>query len=281
MHKESLKMKIKTNLYIHELKRYRNSFLAWSVSIGVLILSEFAFYGFIMKGDLLKQVTVFFENPIIKNTMAAFGTSMDVLTNVLGYYATRSAIYIILLGAFFSIMLAGKILAREEHEKTAEFLLTKPVTRLEVVWGKLSAFFTYLLLLNVIILFAGFMGLEIFKGESDYRPEVFLIHSFYSFLLMMTLGAAGFFLSLLIKRGRPMTNILIGVVFGGYLIDILSKVSPAVDKIGYLSPFKFVDTGVLRPGYGLEWWRVLYFVGISLVLIILTTVIYKKKDILV
>jgi len=274
-------MKINTNIYFKELKRYRNSFIAWSISISVLILMEMGFYSFFMKGEVLRLMEAFFENPFWKNMMSAFGMSMDMLTNVLGYYAARNAIYIILLGTFFSIMLAGKILALEEREKTAEFLLTKPVTRLEIVRSKLAVFFTYLLLLNVIILFIGFIGLEIFKGDSDYRPVAFLIHSFYSFLLMLTFGAIGLFLSLLIKRGRPITNLSIGIVFGGYLIDILSQVTASTDKLGYLSPFKFIDTGVLRPDYGLEWWRVVYFLGLSLVLITITFVIYKKKDILI
>lgn len=272
---------INTNIYSKELKRYRNSFIAWSISISVLIMMEFAFYRFFMKEDMLKQVTAFFKNPFMKNMLAAFGTSLDMISNVLGYYATRNAIYILLLGTFFSILLAGKILAREEHEKTAEFLLSKPVTRLEIVGSKLAAFFTYLFLLNIIILLIGFIGLEIFKGDSEYRPVAHLIHSLYFFLLMLTFGAIGLFLSVLIKRGRPITNISIGIIFGGYLVDILSRVTASVDKFGYLSPFKFVDSGVLRPDYGLVWWRVLYFLGLSLVLIILTLVLYKKKDVLV
>lgn len=274
-------MKLNTNIYFKELKRYRNPFIAWSISISVLILIEMAFYRFFMKGDILRYMKAFSENPIIKSMIRAFGANVDMMANVLGYYATRSAIYILLLGTLFSIMLAGKILALEEREKTAEFLLTKPVTRLEIAWSKLAAFFTYLLLLNVIILFIGFIGLEIFKGDSDYRPVAFLIHSFYSFLLMLAFGALGLFLSLLIKRGRPITNMLIGIVFGGYLIDVLSQVSASTDKLGYLSPFKFINVGILHPDYGLEWWRVLYFLGLSLVLITLTFVIYKKKDILI
>lgn len=272
---------INANLYCKELKRYRGSFIAWSVSIAVLILMGMAFYPVLMEGDMLKQLTAFFENPFMRNMMNAFGASMDVLTNVLGFYTTRNAIFIMLLGSFFTILLAGKILAQEEREKTAEFLLTRPVTRPEVVWSKLAAFFTYLLLLNVIILVTGFVSLEIFKGNSHFSLAAFLVHSFYSFLLMLIFGAVGFFLSLLIRRGRPITNISIGIVVGGYFIDVISKVTLSADKIGYMSPFKFVDAGVLRPGYGLEWWRVLYFLGISCVLFILTFFIYKKKDILI
>jgi ABC-2 type transport system permease protein len=274
-------MMINTNLYFRELKRYRNFFLAWGISISVLIMMELAFYHIFMNEDLAKMMATFLENPFIKNMMTAFGTNLSVLTNALGYYAIRSAIYILLLGTFFSIMLAGKILAREEHEKTAEFLLAKPVTRLEVVWSKLGAFLTYLFLLSVMILFSGSISLEIFKGESVYRLSAFFVHSFYFFLLMLTFGAIGLFLSLLIKRGRPITNISIGLVFGGYLIDVLSKATQSASKFGYISPFKFMDSEVLRPDYCLEWWRVLYFLGISFVLIALTFIVYRKKDILV
>jgi len=240
-----------------------------------------AFYPLMMQGDMLKQITAFLENPFMKNMMTAFGASIDMWTNVLGYYSTRNAMLIMLFGCFFSILLAGKILAREEQEKTAEFLLSKPVTRFEVVRGKLAVYLTYLILLNIIILIFGFLSLEIFKGESQYSLKAFFIHWFYALLLMLTFGAIGLFLSLLIKRGRPIINLSIGIIVGAYFIDILSRVTPSADKFGYLSPFKFVDGGVMSPDYTLVGWRVIYFLGVSLIFIALTFVLYKKKDILV
>jgi len=274
-------MRINRNLYRKELRLNRNSFFTWSVTVSAVTILGMAFYPILMEGDMLQQLTAFFENPFMKNIMTAFGASLDVLTNVLGFYSTRNSIFIMLLGGFFSILLAGKILAQEEREKSTEFLLAKPVTRSEVVWSKLMAFLTYLVLFNLIILTAGFLCLEIFKGKSEYRIAAFLVHTFYTFLLMLIFGAIGLFLSLWIKRGRSISNLSIGIIVGGYFIDALSKITPSVDKIGYISPFKFIDSDVLRPGYGLEWWRVLYFVGISIFLFTLTFLKYKKKDILI
>ncbi len=268
---------INGNIYTKELKRYRNSFIGWSISIIVFIFLGMAFYPLLMQEDMLKQITAFLENPFMKNMMTAFGASIDIWTNVLGFYSTRNAMFIMLIGSFFSILLSGKILAKEEREKTAEFLLTKPVTRLEVGLSKLAVYLTYLLLLNVVILAIGFLSLEIFKGDSRYNLLAFFIHWFYSFLLMLIFGAIGLFLSLLIKRGRSITNLSIGIIVGAYFIDILSRVTPSADKFGYLSPFKFVDSGVLQPDYALVGWRAMYFLGISLVLIALTFILYKKK----
>ena len=269
------------NIYFKELKHHRTSFITWCLSFIVLILVDMVFYPILMKDDMMKQMSLVLENPFMKGLMSAFGVSLDVITNVLGYYAARNTMYILLLGSFFSIFLAGKILSQEEHEKTAEFLLTKPVSRSEVVWSKLAAFFSLLLALNIVILITGFISIELFKGDSEYSLAAFLIHTFYCFLLMLTFGAVGLFLSLWIKRGRPTTNISIGIIIGGFFIDAVSKITPSLDKIGYVSPFKFVDSSVLSPDYGLMWWRLLYFLGISFLLFTLTFISYKKKDILI
>ncbi len=272
---------INANLYKRELKRYRNSLIGWSIAITVFILMGMAFYPLLVQEDMLKQITAFLENPFMKNMMRAFGASIDIWTNVLGFYSTRNGMFIMLIGSFYSILLAGKILAREEQEKTAEFLLAKPVTRLEVVRSKLAVYLTYLILLNVVILIIGFLSLELFKGDSRYSLKAFFIHWLYTVLLMLVFGAIGLFLSLLIKRGRPITNLSIGIIVGAYFIDILSKMTPSADKFGYISPFKFVDSGVLQPDYALIGWRVMYFLGVSLLFIALTFILYRKKDILI
>lgn len=218
---------------------------------------------------------------ICRFNMAAFGANMESFTNVLGFYATRNPIVVGLLGSFFSIMLASKILSREEREQTAEFLLAKHISRIEVVGSKLAVFLTCLVFLNVVITAAGFLSLEIFKGDSEYSVAVFFCYAFYSFLVMLLFGAVGFFLSILIKRGQSMTSISIGIILGSYFFDIVSKATPAAAMIGYISPFKFVPTDVLNPGYGIEGLRLLYFGGISALFFLLTFVIYRKKDILV
>jgi ABC-2 type transport system permease protein len=272
---------INLNIYRQELRRNRTSALVWSISVGALILMGMAFYPVLMQGDMIKQLSALFENPFMKNIMSAFGASLDVMSNVLGFYAVRNASFIMLLGCMFSILLAARILSEEEREKTAEFLLTKPVTRIEVLASKQAAYLTYLLMLNGTIVAVAFVSLEIFKGDSEYRIFSFLTHSFYAFLLMLTFGAIGLFVSLLIRRGRSTTSLSIGIVVGGFFFDALSKVTPSADKFGYISPFKFVDSVVLRPDYGLTWWRVLYFLGLSFILFAAAFLIYRKKDILV
>ncbi|MCJ7679954.1 MAG: ABC transporter permease subunit [Candidatus Aminicenantes bacterium] len=274
-------MRINKNIFSMEMRLNRNSFFIWGATVGGMIVLGMSFYPILNEGGMLSQMTALFENPFMKGIMSAFGATIDILTNVLGFYATRNAVFFMLLGGFFSFLLAGRIVAKEEGEKSAEFLLTKPVTRTEVIWSKLAVFLTYLLLLNGIVLVVGFLSLEIFKGNSEFSISAFLVYSCYTSLLTLIFGAIGLYLSLWIKRGRSIATLSVGIIIGSYFIDALSKITPSMDIIGYLSPFKFVDNGVLQPGYGLEWWRVAYFLGISILLFALSILKYRKKDILI
>jgi ABC-2 type transport system permease protein len=269
------------NIYLKELKRNRTPFIVWSIIIAVLISWGLFFYPVLMEGDTIKQMTTLFENPFMKGMMAAFGADVAKFTNLLGFYATYNGIYFTLLGSIYSILFAARVVAKEEHERTAEFLLTKPVTRIEVMLSKLLAWLTYLFGLNLIIVVTAFIGLEMVKGDQVYPVRAFLIMSCYSFLLMVLFGTIGLFLSILMKRGRSITSVVLGIVLGEYFIDAVSKITRETHIVGYLSPFKFVDNDVLRAGYGFEWWRLLYLIGFSLVLAGFSMVIYKKKDILV
>jgi hypothetical protein len=64
-----------------------------------------------------------------------------------------------------------------------------------------------------------------------------------------------------------------------YFVFTISKITESVAKIGYLTPFKYVDTNVIAPGYRMEPVSLVYFIGISVTLLILSYRIYLRKDI--
>ncbi len=268
------------HIYRMEMRRNRISIFIWGGLLAVLILLGMSFFPIIMQGETFKQLEGFFQTPFMKGWMEALGATPSILANILGFYATRNALFIVLMGNFFAILLGGRIVAQEEYEKTAEFLLTRPVTRIEVMAGKLAVLVTAVTIITAVIFASGFASLELFKGASKYRLTAFLVHTVYSFLLMQLFGAAGLFLSLSMRRPRPMATIGIGIVAGTFFLDMISRFAKSADWIGWVSPFKFMDSEVLRPDYGLMWWRVLYFVGLTLGLWVLSFVLYKRKDIL-
>jgi ABC-2 type transport system permease protein len=168
---------------------------------------------------------------------------------------------------------------KEEADKTAEFLLSKPISRSEIMISKLSVFLVYIMLLNIVVVITGFSCLEAFKNE-DYNREAFFIISLYESLLMVFIGTLGLLISVFIQKSKSLSGISIIIVVAAYFIDSLSKITPDIRWIGYISPFRFVNTDVFTAEYGLDWWRIAYFVGLSTVCIVVALHRYKRKDIL-
>jgi ABC-2 type transport system permease protein len=200
------------------------------------------------------------------------------LLSALGFYAVNNIIYMMVLGSIFAIVLSSNILLKEEYDKTAEYLLTRPVTRSEVFLSKLAVISVNVLLLNLVTTLAGFICIEIFK-TGPFNIKAFLILSLYTLMLNMLFGSTGLFLSVIVKRPKPITTFCIAIVLIMYFIYTLSKITAGISKIGYLSPFKYVRTDVLDPSYNVSPGNLLYFTGITLLLLIISYRRYLKKDI--
>ena len=263
-----------------ELRRNRTSFLIWSGSLSIFIIFFMLFYPTFSNEKMIQQAKLIFENPFMKGIISAFGVDIQNLSSALGFYTTYANLYLLLIGSLYSILLSSKLLSREENEKTAEFLLTRPVSRTNIVINKIMVFVTYSFLLNIIVALTGLFLIDIYS-TGDYNLSSFIILNIYSFFLITLFGMIGFFLSLFIKRGKQILGLSVGIVVGTYFIDAIFKVITRVSYLGYISPFRFVNINLLQPGYSLEAWRIIYFLGTFIILFFLSIFFYKKKDILV
>ncbi len=117
------------NMFLHELKAYRKSTIVWTcalVAVSILFLSLFPSFS--------KDVAEF--NKILESfpegVRKALGISIDTISTFIGFYS-YVFLYIVLCGSIQAMNLGVSILSKEVREKTADFLLTKPVTRMQVV----------------------------------------------------------------------------------------------------------------------------------------------------
>ncbi len=264
------------NLFIKEMRRDISGFLLWTLLITVLITVTMSVYNTFLENQS-KILGVMSLVP--KGALAFKGISnISDLFSVLGFYAVNNIIYMMVLGSIFAIVLSSNILLKEEYNGTAEFLISQPLTRTEIFFSKLAVLFLYVFLLNLITAAAGFTAIEIVR-HAPFSIRAFLLLSLYTFLLNFLFGAIGLFISTLVRRPKPITTFSIGLVMFFYFIFTLSKITEGAKKIGYISPFRYVDTNVADPAYKMNFWYVLYFAGISLLLIALAHRLYKRKDI--
>jgi len=264
------------NLFLKELRRNALSLVIWMSVITLFISGTMAVYPTFLENQskILGMISIFPSELLQFKGISNFAD----LLSALGFYAVNNIIYMMVLGSIYSIVLSSGILLREEYNKTAEYLLTRPLTRSEVFVSKLAVLSLNVFLLNLITALAGFISLELVKNES-FSIRAFLILSLYTLLLNILFGAIGLFVSTLIKRAKPITTFSIGLVLIFYFIFTLSKITEGVSKIGYLSPFRYVNTNATDPAYAIDLWHLLYFIGISLLLTGLAYRLYNRKDI--
>ena len=109
----------------HELKQGKASFFIWTASIGFLLVTcVFLFPE--MKGQM-NGVNDMFAS--MGSFTEAFGMDRLNFGTLTGFYAVECGNILGLGGAFFASLCAVGILSKEEKDKTAEFLLTHPVSR--------------------------------------------------------------------------------------------------------------------------------------------------------
>jgi ABC-2 type transport system permease protein len=264
------------NLFYMELRRNLFSLLLWAIAISLLVSVTMSVYRTFLENQskILGMMSL-----VPKGALQFKGISnFSDMLSVLGFYAVNNVIYMMVLGSIFAIVLGSNILLKEEYNKTAEYLLTRPITRGEVFLSKLAVVFIYVFILNLITSLAGFLCLELVKN-GPFSIRAFLILSLYTLLLNTLFGAVGIFLSTLVKRPKPITTFSIGLVLIFYFIYTLSKITESAANIGYLSPFKYARVDAVNPAYKLDFWYFIYFAGISLLLTGFAYRIYTRKDI--
>jgi ABC-2 type transport system permease protein len=250
------------NLFLMEMRRNLLSLLIWMIVITLLI-----------------SVTMSVYRTFVENQSKILGMMSLIPKGALQFKGISNFNDLLsVLGSIFAIVLASNILLKEEYNKTAEYLLTRPLTRSEIFFSKLAVVLLNILLLNMVTAMAGFVCMELVQKE-PFRIRAFLILSSYTLLLNILFGAIGLFLSTLVKRPKPITTFTIGLVLIFYFIYTLSKITESASKIGFLSPFKYVNMDAINPAYKLDFWHLLYFTGISLLLGGLSYRLYIRKDI--
>lgn len=261
------------NMFLHELRAYRKSTIIWSfslVAIAVLMLSMFPSFS--------KDAADF--NKLIEGypeaVRKAIGLSIDSATSLLGFYSFVFG-YILLCGSIQAMNLGTSIISKEIREKTADFLLTKPVTRGQIVTSKLLAVITSFAITNVIYLVAASFMVSSLKTEVFDFKIFFMISItvFFNQLMFMSLGVL---VSVIVPKIKTVLPVSLGTVFSFFIIGMISSTTND-SSLRYITPFKYFDPPYIIKNSSYE----TRFIIIGLIFIIAATfmsyLIYSKKDV--
>jgi ABC-2 type transport system permease protein len=261
------------NIYLYEMKAYRKSTIIWSIGLVALVgLFFFMFPSIAKDADEYKKLLEGYPESVRK----AMGIEIENLFSILGYYS-YSFMYISLFGAIQAMNMGTSILSKEVREKTADFLLTKPVKRTSIVSAKLLAALTSLITTNIIYLFFSNMMAGLVANE-DFSSKVFFFISLSLLFIQLIFLALGFFISVIVRKIKSVITVSLSFVFGFFLIGLISSAN-GDDFKRFLTPFKYFDTGYIIKHSSYEIPFLLTGSFITVILMILSYIIYLKKDV--
>lgn len=263
------------NLYSKELKRNKRSLAVWSsivIGLTILVMSIFPY----MKGMSEEMANMMSKMP--EGMAKAMGLNEHTWDSILGMYNTYYGIYIIVLLSIYSSSTGATIISKEEKDKTAEFLLTKPISRKSIFVTKLSVLFTltftafFLQTITAVIFAIAF-------EEGHVQWSVFTTMHTHGLILTLFFTCVGLTLSMFLKPKKNFMGMTVGIVFGSYFLNTIAKAAETVSWVGYISPFHYLDFAVTNSDYGINFVSVGIILFISMILLATSYKVYEKKDI--
>lgn len=255
----------------HELKQGKTSFLIWTVAIGFLLMvCVFLFPE--MKGQM-ESISDTFAS--MGSFTAAFGMDRLNFGTLIGFYAIECGNILGLGGAFYAVLCAVGILAKEEKDKTAEFLLVHPVSRIRIITEKLIAVFIQITALNLII-YAVSVGSMTMIGEEIPWKEVNLLHLAY-YLLQIELSGICFGISAFLRKGSM--GVGLGIATMMYFLNLIANITESAEFLKYITPFGYCEGADIVSNGKLDGTMVTIGIVMGIIGITVAYLHYTRKDI--
>lgn len=217
----------------HELRQGRTAFAVWTAAISfLLVICIFLFPEMRGKMDVLGDMFA-----SMGGFSAAFGMDRLNIGTLTGFYSVECGNILGLGGAFFAALTGASILSKEERDKTAEFLLTHPVSRARVVTGKLAALFLQITAMNLLILGLCLLSVRLI-GEAVPWKELLLLHTAW-YLLQLETGGICFGISAFLRRGGA--GIGMGLAAVMYFLNLIANLTEHAGFLKFLTPFGYCE----------------------------------------
>ncbi|MDD6332871.1 MAG: ABC transporter permease subunit [Clostridia bacterium] len=255
----------------HELRQGKISFLIWTASVGFLLaICIFLFPE--MKGQM-EGVNDMFSS--MGSFTEAFGMDRLNFGTLIGFYSVECGNILGLGGAFYASLCTVGILSKEEKDKTAEFLMTHPVSRKRIITEKLIAVLIQITAMNIII-YALAVGCIAAVGEVIPWKELSLFHLAY-YLLQVELAGICFGISAFLRKGS--VGIGLGIAAMMYFLNLIANIADVAEFLKYITPFGYCEGADIVSNGSLDSTLVIIGVVIGIVGIIIAYLKYTKKDI--
>ena len=264
------------NLYLRELKSYWKAMTFWSLGIIFMVGAGIGKYSAFTTSGSVNLSDLFDAMP--KAFFAIFGLAGIPVDSFGGFYGMIYA-YVAIMGAVFAVMIGSGILAKEERDKTAEFLMVKPITRIRILAIKLLAALTLVVIFVGVTYALSFVSIAQVSPDDRINGELALM-MLALFLVMVFYLCVSFFLAAYLKEAKKSSQLALLVMLGSYLVSVAMGIVDNLEFLRIIVPFQYfrvVDLLELK----LDPFYLIVILVVSLGAIGLSVFFYPKRDLMI
>lgn len=223
------------NVFIKELKSNRKALIIWSVCMILLVVSGMGKYTAYSSGGASTEV--FDKLPQTMKVLLGLG-NFEV-TKISGFYAFLFP-YIQITVAIHAVLLGSGIIAKEERDKTTEFLIAKPISRKSIITAKLLAALVNVVIINIVSLLSSVAIVSAFNAKEDITGEIILLHV-SMFLVQLIYLSLGTVLAALMRNSKKAGAIAINILLVGFVISKITELVGELKALNIFSPLNYFN----------------------------------------
>ena len=268
------------NIFLLELDNLRKSAIITAIALGGVTFAMMTFFP-AMQNSAMQALTGAYLEGINPAVLKGLGLSAMPDFSVITYYFGYIVQYLSLALAVVTMQRAAALFIKEETEGTIEYLCARPVSRSDIFVQK---FLAHLLILVGHVCVCALSTLVAYVAFSDFAFEkaVAEVAVFYGAIgfVCLVFSALGLLASVWLKSSKSAAGVAFGVVFGAFLLGILSAVVDMLSFLLHIAPMEWIKAEkLIASGLHLSEWLV--GGGVMLVCTIAAWLIYRRKDLLI
>ena len=261
------------NIFLRELRANLKALLIWGgimIALIAMMMSEFKAY---------------YNNPEMMGILEAMPESMmkalsfsGVNITTLSGFMTMASLYFYLMLTVYSAISGSSIIAKEERDRTAEFLMVMPVSRRRMLSAKVAAAVAYSLALNIITFGAVLIASTRYNPDAEFLRFSALMMAAV-FLLQLLFASIGMLFASILKHPKKSGTAVIIILMITYVLSIAISLTDSLEFLEVLSPFTYFKPDYLNIHKSLELRNIILSAGVIAAGLIVTFTVYPRRDI--
>lgn len=266
-----------SHLIKKDLKRHRKQIYIWVGVAALLTLLSVAFFPLFNKIDM-GEMMLELGGDMNEGSKEAMQMSGNPFASILGLYQTYYGFYIMFVLSMFIMTNGVNIFGKEVKMGTSEFLYTRPITRKQAFSSKITSLALLLIIASGIQTLIALGSIYLFRDGTDVNWSHFSIMQIHGFALQFFFACLGVILIMYTNQKKGKTGAVIGLIFGFFVLNLVSKIHENVDFLKYVSPFSYVESDLADPNMAINYGGVIGLIAVGIIAVFLAKMKFEKMD---